>query len=89
MSDNVIQAKNGRWYLVDDVWVPSVTTILSVYPKGQGFDRWLGESPSYDEAIAKRDVAGERGTLVHDAISALVNGEEVCVVPKRSPNSNG
>ena len=74
-----MQATNGRWYLVNNVWVPSVTTILSVYPKGQGFERWLGDSSSHEEAIAKRDAAGERGTLVHEAIAAMLRGEEVTV----------
>lgn len=72
------QAANGRFYLTDDQgWVPSVTTILSVYPKGHQFERWLGESNSYDEAIAKRDAAGDRGTLVHDSIAALIEGQTV------------
>jgi hypothetical protein len=71
------QAANGRWYLSDGVWLPSVTTILSVYPKGHQFERWLGESNSYDDAIAKRDAAGDRGTLVHDSIAALIEGQTV------------
>lgn len=77
MNDNVMQAKNGRWYCVNDAWVPSVTTILQVYPKGAGFDHWLGNSTSYEDAIAKRDAAGDRGTLVHEAIAALLDGQEV------------
>lgn len=77
MSANVMQAKNGRFYQADGVWVPSVTTILSVYPKSERFDRWLGESSSYEEAIAKRNAAGDRGTQVHDAIARLIRGEEV------------
>jgi len=81
MNDNVVQGKTGRWYKVNDAWVPSVTTILSVYPKGTGFDRWLGESSSYDEAIAKRDAAGDRGALVHEAIAALVAGNNLTVLP--------
>jgi hypothetical protein len=37
----------------------------------------LGESNSYDDAIAKRDAAGERGTLVHDSIASLIEGQTV------------
>ena len=85
MTDNVMQGKTGRWYKVNDVWVPSVTTILSVYPKGQRFDRYLGDSGSYDEAIAKRDAAGDRGTLVHDAIAALLRGGTVEFPPETDP----
>lgn len=68
-----VQAKSGRWYLTDEgVYVPSVTTILSVWPRGRGFDKWLGDSESYDAATAKRDAAGERGSVVHDAIASLL-----------------
>jgi len=45
----------------------------------------LGESASYDEAIAKRDAAGDRGTLVHDAIAALLRGETVEFPPETDP----
>lgn len=73
-----IQAKSGRWYLTDDgVYVPSVTTILQVYPKGDRFLRWMGDSASYEEAIAKRDTAGDRGTTVHQCIAYLLAGETV------------
>lgn len=73
-----IQATNGRFYRTPEgTWVPSVTTILSVWPKGHAFDRWLGESDSYEAAIAKRDAAGDRGTLVHDSIASLLKGHTV------------
>ena len=81
MNDNIIQAQGGRWYNADGVWVPSVTSILAVYPKGIGFDKWLGSSDSYDDAIAKRDAAGERGTLVHEAIAALIAGQKIQIIP--------
>ena len=84
---NVMQAKNGRWYQVDGAWVPSVTTILSVFPKGDRFDRWLGESSSYDEAIAKRDAAGERGTIVHDMIARLIAGEVITLDAEFDPKA--
>lgn len=67
------QCKNGRWYQLDNgTWAPSVTTVLSVWPRGRSFEKWLGDSDSYDDAIAKRDAAGERGSVVHDAIAALL-----------------
>jgi hypothetical protein len=72
-----MQAQNGRFYEVDGVWVPSVTTILSVYPRGSRFDVWLGNSESYADAIAKRDAAGDRGTVVHEALAALIEGQTV------------
>jgi hypothetical protein len=72
-----MQGVNGRWYRDGDKWLPSVTTVLGVYPKGHQFQRWLGDSNSYEDAIAKRDAAGDRGTLVHDSIAALIEGQTV------------
>jgi len=59
------------------MWVPSVTTILNVYPKGERFFKWLGDSDSKETADAKRDAAGDRGTIVHDSIAALIKGQTV------------
>jgi hypothetical protein len=69
-EDSRIAAKNGRWYTTPSgVVVPSVTTILSIIDKGQGFERWLGNHRSYEDAIAERDAAGARGTAVHEIIA--------------------
>ncbi len=72
-------AINGHWYQVQGILnpVPSVTTILSVYPKGEGFAKWLGDQPSYDAACKERDEAGARGTKVHHAITDLLNLEKL------------
>jgi hypothetical protein len=72
-------AINGHWYKVQKILqpVPSVTTILSVYPKGEGLERWLGDHLSYEAAIAERDEAGKRGTIVHHAITDLLNLEKL------------
>lgn len=67
-----IDALNGRWYECDGSYYPSVTTALRVVAKGNGFERWLGQAESYEAAIAKRDAAGQRGTMVHDAIETLL-----------------
>ena len=81
-------SKQGhRWYRSDggDYWLPSVTSILSVYPKGKQFERWLGESDSYEEAIGKRDAAGERGTAVHGAIADLIGCGEITLPTDTDP----
>jgi hypothetical protein len=72
-----VAAKNGRFYRLTDtphgeLLLPSVTNILKVWPKGEGFERWLGQAESYQAAMDVRDAAGERGTQVHDAIHQLL-----------------
>lgn len=73
-----LDCKNGRWYEAPDgKTVPSVTTVLKVFPKGEGFDRWLGQADSYADAISVRNAAGERGTMIHGAIEMLLKGDSV------------
>jgi hypothetical protein len=54
---------------------PSITYIGKYYPKGKGYENFLKKNG--DEAEIIRDLAGERGSKVHQAIEVLNNGEEV------------
>jgi hypothetical protein len=65
-----------RFYEVgDNVFYPSVTTILGEYPKGTPFETWLKDVGHGAKAIADR--AAESGTKVHDAAEKLMHGEEI------------
>tara|TARA_R100000664_G_C2760174_1_gene151032 strand:- start:25655 stop:26416 length:762 start_codon:yes stop_codon:yes gene_type:complete len=69
-----------RWYRIpgETKWLPSVTTMIgSVLNKGEGFEKWLGDNPSYDIACEKRDKSAELGTLVHDQCEKLLKGETI------------
>jgi hypothetical protein len=80
-----------RWYakpaidpttkLPTYLYVPSVTWIAGHYPKGIGFYKWLAER-SWDESQAIKAAAGNKGSKVHNAISAILNGEEVRIDSK-------
>jgi hypothetical protein len=61
--------------------VPSVTWIAGFYPKGIHFYKWLAEK-GWDEAEALKQAAGDKGSKVHDAISAILRGEEVRIDSK-------
>jgi len=65
---------NERWCAVKGYsWVPSVTTFIgATLSKGIGFDKWLGDSPSYSLACEYRDAAARRGTLVHELCEELM-----------------
>jgi len=59
----------------EDVYYPSVTSILQYMPKNKFFDNWLKDvGHNADLILAK---AGKEGTQVHEAAEALVKGEEV------------
>jgi hypothetical protein len=63
--------------------VPSVTWIAGHYPKGIGFYKWLADK-SWDEAEAIKAAAGDKGSKVHNAIAAILNGQEVRIDSKFS-----
>lgn len=65
-----------RFYTTDGVtFYPSVTTVLGVYPKGYGFNKWLKENGENADDILEK--AGEEGSKVHDAIDQMINGQEI------------
>jgi hypothetical protein len=68
--------------------VPSVTWIAGHYPKGIQFYKWLA-SKSWDEAEAIKASAGDKGSKVHEAISAILNGQEVRIDSKFLNRSAG
>lgn len=76
-SDNKrIDCLDERFYTKDgETFYPSVTTVLNVYPKGYGFEKWLKENG--DEADNILVEAGEQGSRVHDGIDRIIKGEEV------------
>lgn len=67
---------DSRYYTTDNItFYPSVTTVLGVYPKGYGFDKWLKENGENADEILRE--AGEQGSKVHDAIDQMIKGQEV------------
>lgn len=59
----------------EDLYYPSVTTILQYMPKSKFFESWLKEVGfNADTILAK---AGKEGTQTHNAIEDLVLGREV------------
>lgn len=56
-------------------WRPSITYIGTFYPKGKQYENFLKKNG--DDADVIRDLAGERGSKVHQAIEQLNKGEEV------------
>lgn len=65
---------------------PSVTWIVSVYPK-PGLQKYRDNVGAEEAELAKR-LGGERGSKVHEACSAIIMGEEVRVDSKfTNPNT--
>lgn len=75
-----------RWYLksIEDkktgipewIGVPSVTWIAGSYPKGVQYYKWLA-GKGWDEAEEVKNIAGAKGSKVHEAIADVIQGKEV------------
>ena len=59
----------------EEKYYPSVTTVLSYFPKGKFFETWLKDVGANADIIMRR--AGNEGTQVHEAIEAYLKGEEI------------
>lgn len=57
-------------------YFPSSTTILNAYPQAAHLNKWIGEN-GWNESQRVLKEAGMRGTRVHDAVEALLEGEEL------------
>lgn len=87
----IVQATfaDERWYFkpskVDSVpkmiAVPSVTFIAHSYPKGIGYYKWLADK-GWDEAEGVKNAAANKGSKVHQAVDAILNGNEVRIDSK-------
>ena len=77
ISDDLKQITflDERYYKYNDIYLPSVTFILDVYPKGFGFNQWLKDVGDKATEIANR--AAERGSTVHNAIEMLIKNKEL------------
>lgn len=65
-----------RFYTIDQItYYPSVTTVLEVWPKGNGYIQWLKDLGHNADVVVKK--AGEQGTVVHNLIDKYLGGSNV------------
>ena len=72
---NRIDVLDERFYQVGEEFYPSVTTVLSAYPKGYGFENWLKTVGSEADRIVKE--AADLGSNVHNAIEQILLGRQI------------
>ena len=70
-----ITLPDSRYYRRNGNYYPSVTYVLSYYPKGKFFENWLKQVGFSADFIVKK--AAEEGTQVHELAEAYLNGEEL------------
>jgi hypothetical protein len=72
-----ITSESEHWYTSEkkkNTWYPSVTTILSVFPKGIGFNKYLTAQVSWESSQEILKTAAKRGTNVHKGTELLEEG---------------
>lgn len=78
-SANRITFLDARGYYSESgEFYPSVTTVLSSYPKGYGYYEWLKTNGTDSDTILEE--AGKRGTAVHNLTEHYDNGIEVSLL---------
>ena len=70
-----ITLPDSRYYRRNTNYYPSVTYVLSMYPKGKFFEDWLRKVGYASEYIVKK--AAEEGTQVHEMIEEYLEGKEM------------
>lgn len=78
---------NGRWYTPTDsywnehfgedtpkIYKRSSTTFEDCLDKGVGFHKWLGDAPTYKDAMKYANERATIGTMVHDYCERLLHG---------------
>ena len=68
LPDSRYYRRNGKYY-------PSITYVLSYYPKGKFFEDWLKKVGYSADYIVQK--AGQDGTQVHEMIEEYLNGSEL------------
>lgn len=64
-----------RFYKKEELYYPSVTYILSCWPKGRAFEQWLKANGDDADNIAAE--SAESGTKVHKAIEDMLEGKKL------------
>lgn len=71
-----LEVLDDRFYVINDEYFPSVTTILSCYPKGSALTKWIAEN-GWNESNRLKNEAANKGSNVHAAIQKLFAGEKL------------
>ena len=74
-----ITTNDSRFYEDGEKTYPSVTYVLSYYPKGRHFEEWLKKVGMNADYIAKK--SADEGTIVHNLAEAYLLGKEIKLMP--------
>ena len=78
-----ITTNDSRFYEDGKLTYPSVTFVLSYFPKGKHFEEWLKKVGYAADFIVKK--AADEGTLVHNLIEQYLLGKKVDLMENDNP----
>jgi hypothetical protein len=78
-----ITTNDSRFYEDGKKTYPSVTYVLSYYPKGKHFEEWLKKVGYAADYIASK--AADEGTIAHNLAERYLLGEEITLMDKGNP----
>lgn len=77
--------KDVNGYVVDGIWYPRVTSIVSIKAKPVLY-RFYAELKNYAEGESIKKSSAEEGSLVHETAEAILKNEPVNIDPKIAPS---
>lgn len=78
-----ITTNDSRFYEDGEKTYPSVTYVLSYYPKGKHFEEWLKKVGYAADYIASK--AADEGNIVHNLAERYLLGEEITLMNNGNP----
>lgn len=81
---SVDEFKEASGYIINDIWYPRVTKIVSIKAKPALY-RYYAEAESFKSAQAATQKSAEEGTLIHETVEAILLGEEPKIDPSIRP----
>ena len=76
--------KEANGHSIDGVWYPRVTKIVAIKSKPALY-RYYGEAKSYKSAQEATEQSAKEGTLIHEAVEALMLGKKPDIDPAIAP----
>lgn len=70
--------KNDNGYTIDNIWYPRVTAIVGIKAKPALY-KFYGDLPNFEAGEAIKAKSAEEGTLIHEAIEAILSNKEAYV----------
>jgi hypothetical protein len=81
---DIDQFKEENGYIINDVWYPRVTKIVTIKSKPALY-RYYGEAKSFKSAQDATEQSAKEGTMIHEAVEAIILGKTPNIDPLIAP----